>query len=201
MSRIGILGGTFNPIHVGHLLLAEWARSEAGLEEIWFIPTGNSYMKEGREILPGEERLHMVELALQDNPCFKCLDMEIKRGGRSYSCETLTQLKGEHPENEFFFIVGADCLFTIENWKFPEKIFESCTLAAAVRDDSLWNELVIKSKELEKRFHTDIILLPFLRLSVSSTEIRERIREGKSVRYLVPDRTLKYIEEKGYYRE
>lgn len=195
------MGGTFNPVHVGHQLLAEWAKTEVGLDEVWFVPTGNSYMKESREILPGEERLHMVELALLDNPCFKCLDLEIKRGGISYSCETLTQLKRAHPENEFFFIVGADCLFTIENWKSPEKIFESCTLAAAVRDDAPRDEMVTKQRELEKRFRADIILLPFLRISVSSTEIRERIREGKSVRYLVPDRTLKYIEEKGYYRE
>lgn len=195
------MGGTFNPVHVGHLLLAEWAKAEVGLDEVWFVPTGNSYMKESREILSGEKRLHMVELALLDNPCFKCLDLEIKRGGSSYSCETLTQLKRVHPENEFFFIVGADCLFTIENWKSPEKIFENCTLAAAVRDDAPWDEMVTKQRELEKRFRADIILLSFLRISVSSTEIRERIREGKSVRYLVPDRTLKYIEEKGYYRE
>ncbi len=201
MGRIGILGGTFNPVHTGHLLLAEWARDALGLDEVWFIPTGHSYMKADDCILPGEERLWMVRLAIQDNPFFQCLGLEIERKGNSYSYETLEQLKSMHPENELFFIVGADCLFTIEEWRCVERIFQSCTLVAAVRDDASLDTMREKKRELEQHFPARIILLPFLRTSVSSTEIRERIREGKSVRYLVPEAVLKYIGKKGYYRE
>lgn len=201
MRKIGILGGTFNPIHWGHLLLAEWARDTFELEEVWFIPTGYSYMKANDEVLPGKERFHMVKLALEGNSFFRCLDMEIRRQGCTYSYETLEQLKHMYPDNDFYFIVGADCLFSIENWKCAERIFQSCTLTAAVRDRTSWNKLEDKRKELEQKFYCNIFLLPFVSLSVSSTEIRQRIRERKSVRYLVPDKVLKYIEEKGFYCE
>lgn len=199
MRRIGILGGTFNPVHWGHLLLAEWARDALGLDEVWFIPTGHSYMKADNDVLPGEERFQMVRLALEDNRFFRCLDTEIRRQGCSYSYETLEQLKCEYPDCDFYFIVGADCLFAIENWKCPEKIFQSCTLAVAVRDKTPWDEMEDKRADLERKFGCKIFLMPFASLSVSSTEIRQRIRERKSVRYLVPDRVLQYIGEKGFY--
>lgn len=201
MHKIGILGGTFNPIHWGHLLLAEWARDAMQLEEVWFIPTGHSYMKPVDDILPGRERFHMTELALEDNRFFRCLDIEIMRQGCSYSYETLEQLKALYPENDFYFIVGADCLFSIEHWKYAERIFQSCTLAAAVRDGVSWSGMEEKRRELEEKFQCHILLMPFASLSVSSTEIRKRIKEQKSVRYLVPDRVLEYIEEKGFYFE
>lgn len=204
MRRIGIMGGTFNPIHVGHLLLAQWAVDAAGLEEVWFIPTGISYKKDSREILPGPQRLHMTELAVRDNALFKCLDIEVRREGYTYSYETLEQLKAIYPEDEFFFITGADCLFTIENWKNPERIFGNCTLLAAVRGDRPIGEMDRKRHELEQRYpgsQGKILLLPFISMSICSTDIRQRIREGKSVRYLVPDNVLAYIEEKGFYRE
>lgn len=201
MRKIGILGGTFNPIHWGHLLLAEWARDTFELEEVWFIPTGYSYMKADAGVLPGEERFHMVQLALEQNRFFRCLDMEVRRQGCSYSYETLEQLKNMYPADDFYFIVGADCLFSIESWKCAERIFQNCTLVAAVRGESSWSEMKEKRKELEEKFHGHILLMPFASLSVSSTEIRQRIKERKSVRYLVPDRVLTYIEEKGFYIE
>ena len=122
------MGGTFNPVHAAHLALAEWVRDALKLDEIWFIPTGSSYMKDSRDILPGEERLRMVELAIQDNPFFRCLDLEVAREGYTYSYETLEQLNAAYPENSFYFITGADCLFTIDRWKNPERIFGNCTL-------------------------------------------------------------------------
>lgn len=199
MRKIGILGGTFNPIHWGHLLLAEWARDTLEFDEVWFIPTGYSYMKANDNVLPGEERFRMVKLALEGNSYFRCLDMEVRRQGCSYSYETLEHLKKMYPDDDFYFIVGADCLFSIESWKCVERIFQSCTLTAAVRDKTSWNAMEDKRKELEQRFHCKILLMPFVSLSVSSTEIRQRIRERKSVRYLIPDMVLKYIEEKGFY--
>lgn len=201
MRRIGIMGGTFDPIHVGHLMLAQWALDALSLDEVWLIPTGMSYMKASRQILPGEERLRMVQLAVMDNDRFRCLDLEVRRTGYTYSYETLEELRDRYPEDAFYFILGADCLFALESWKAPERILGCCTLVAAVRGETDLTEMEAKRKELMQRFRSEreIILLPFISMSLSSTEIRERIRNGKSVRYLVPDRVLEYIREKGFY--
>jgi len=199
MQKIGIMGGTFNPVHAGHLLLAEWAMDEAGLDEVWLIPTGISYMKVGQKIPAGEERLHMLKLAAEDNPRLRCLDTEIKRQGYTYTYETLELLKKEHPDKEFYFIVGADCLFAIKTWKSPERILNSCTLIAAARNGSPLEEMEKERQSLLEKYGGKIMLMPFVSISLTSTEIRERIMEGKSVRYLVPEKTLSYIKEKGLY--
>lgn len=201
MKKIGIMGGTFNPIHIGHLTLAERALDDCGLDEIWMIPTGCSYMKQNVNVISGEERLIMAELAAEGNQRIKCLDIEIKRSGYTYSYETLNQLRSLYPDYEFFFIFGADCLFTIENWKYPDKIFEQCTVIVAVRNGSSRTEMEEKIAELKHRFHAKIILLPFLNLEVSSTELRERLRCGKSVKYLIPDKVIAYISGKGFYSQ
>lgn len=198
--RIGIMGGTFNPVHMGHLLLAEWVKGEVGLDEIWLIPSGVSYRKEAQEVAPAEDRLRMAELAIKRNRYFKCLDLEVKRSGYTYSYETMEELTRAYPGDTFYFILGADCLFTLETWKYPERIFQCCKLIAAVRDDASPEAMEEKKKELEQRFGGEILLLPFVRLSLSSTEIRERIRQGKSVRYMVPDSVLTYIEGKRLYK-
>lgn len=195
------MGGTFNPIHMGHLLLAEWVKNEAGLEEIWLVPNGVSYMKESQEVAPAEDRLRMTELAIKRNRSFKCLDLEVKRGGYTYSYETLEELTRAYPGDTFYFILGADCLFTLETWKYPERIFQCCKLIAAVRDDVSLETMTEKKEELEQRYGGEILLLPFVRMSLSSTKIRERIRQGKSVRYMVPDSVLTYIEGKRLYKQ
>lgn len=199
MKKIGIMGGTFNPIHIGHLTLAERAMDALCLDEIWLIPTGCSYMKQNTNILPGEERLVMAQLATEDNPRIKCLDIEVKRAGYTYSYETLEQLNELYSDCEFFFIFGADCLFAIENWKYPERIFNHCTVVAAVRNGASLTGMQEKISELETRFRGKIILLPFLNLEISSTELRERIRMGKSVKYLIPDNVIEYISNQGFY--
>lgn len=202
MAKIGIMGGTFNPIHMGHLLLAEYARTECGLDEIWFIPTGYSYMKDGKGVLPGEERLHMVELALSgDNGGMRCLDLEVKREGNTYTCETVEQLHREYPQHDFFFILGADCLYDIEDWDRPRQIFSRCEILAAVRDDADYSAMEKKKKELEEKYGARITLLSFLRFELSSSLIRKRVSAGKSIRYMVPDAVLNYITEKGLYKD
>lgn len=200
MGRIGIMGGTFNPIHIGHLMLAEAAADEFSLEEIWLIPAGCPYMKAAEGMLPSEERYRMTQLAVLDNEKMKCLDTEIKRDGYTYSYETMEELQTKFPENEFFFLIGADCLYTLEKWKCPERFFQSCTVIAAMRKGGILPEMQEKIRELSRRYGAEIELFPFRSLEISSTDIRERIRLGKSIRYLVPDRVIAYIEEKGFYR-
>lgn len=200
MKKIGIMGGTFNPIHIGHLVLAESALEEIGLDELWVIPTGCSYMKEDLTgILPGEDRLAMAVLATEGNDRIKCLDTEIRREGYTYSYETLEQLKQEYPEYRFYFIFGADCLFSIETWRYPERIFRNCTVVAAVRNGTSLDEMKQKRNELIQKYEADIQLLPFLNLEISSTMIREKIKRGASVRYLIPDKVYSYIREKKFY--
>lgn len=201
MRRIGIMGGTFDPIHTGHLMLAEWALDAAGLDQVWIIPTGQSYMKIDRKVLPGQERLHMVKLAIEGNDRLQCLGLEIEREGYTYSYETMEQLKELYPEDSFYFIEGADCLFSMENWKCPERLFASCIILAAVRGASSLQELEAKRMELLDKYDVEIHLMQFPQMEISSTEIRNRLADGKSVRYMVPDRVLQYIQEKGLYHE
>lgn len=198
--RIGIMGGTFNPIHTGHLMLAEWAMEEAKLDRVLFIPTGNSYMKESNEILESAHRLAMASIAVASNPCFDVSGMEIERGGNTYTCDTLKQLHEEMPENDIFFIMGADCLFTIEKWKNPEQIFKSCHLIAAARNGSSIASMEAQKKKLEQRFGAKILLLQFPEIALSSTDIRNRMISGKSIRYLVPEGVREYILENQLYR-
>lgn len=201
MKKIGLMGGTFNPIHVGHLVLAQRALEEMGLDEIWLIPTGCSYMKKNIEILSGEERLNMVSLAIADHSRMKCLDIEIRREGYTYSYETLEQLQKQYPDYDFYFIFGADCLFTIESWKYPERIFNSCKVIAAVRNGSSLEAMEQKKRELEEKFGAHIYLLKFPNLEISSTDLRERISQRKSVKFLIPDAVISYIKEHHFYME
>ncbi len=200
-KKIGIMGGTFNPIHIGHLLLGQWAMEEAELDGVAFIPTGNSYLKDRSELLPGEERLAMTRLAISDRECFCSLDMEVERGGDTYTCETLDALHTLYPQAKLYFIVGADCLFSIENWYHPEEIFKRCILLAASRGGMPMELLEQKQRELTQKYGAEIQLTAFPNIEISSTDIRRRRREGRSIRYLVPDSVRDYIEYKGYYQE
>ena len=198
-KKIGIMGGTFNPIHTGHLLLAQWAMEEAGLDGVIFMPTGNSYMKDKEEILPGSERLAMTQLAIQDRECFSCSDLEVKRGGNTYTYETLEALRSMYPQSRLYFIAGADCLFNIEKWYCPQKIFENCVLLAASRSGAPMEALEKKRCELTEAYGAEILLMAFPNMEISSTDIRRRRRLGRSIRYLVPDRVREYIVRNHFY--
>lgn len=202
MKKIGLMGGTFNPVHIGHLLLCEQAMESMELDEVWMIPTGCSYMKRepADAMISAQERYEMAELAAAGNNRIRCLDVETKRPGYTYSYETIEELRQKFPDASFFFILGADCLFSMEQWKNPQRIFSSCSVIAAVREGSPIMEMERKKNELAAKYNAKITLLPFLSLQISSTDIRERIHQGKSIRYLVPDEVISYIEEKGLYR-
>lgn len=200
MKKIGIMGGTYNPIHMGHLMLAEAAMNDAGLEQVWLVPTGCSYRKQNIPMLPPAERCQMVRLAVQDNPRLRCLDVEIAREGNTYSYETMELLCAGYPGVEFTFLFGADCLFTIESWKYPERFFACCHVLAAVRDGADISEMERKREDLARRFGARITLLPFRHLEISSTAVRQMVQEGKSIRYLVPEPVFSYISDRGFYK-
>ena len=200
-KKTRVMGGTFNPIHMGHLLLAENARDSFGLDEILFIPSGRSYMKREAEVLDRHGRYEMTRLAIEDNPAFSISDIEVKREGNTYTCDTLSQLKEQEPETEFYFIVGADSLFSMETWRKPESIFSSCTVLAAVRDDKDSEKLQEQIACLEEKFGAHIHQITFKEIDISSTDIRMRLANGQSIRYMVPDKVISYIEEHHLYRE
>ena len=199
-KQIGILGGTFNPVHLGHLMLAETAREELSLDRVIFLPSGISYMKRQTEILPGELRLELVRQAVMDNPFFEVSDMELKRKGNSYTWETLKAFQQEAPSASYTFLIGADSLFQIENWRFPERIFASCRIAAAIRGEMDDTDCQNKADELKERFGADVVILHERRMDISSTDIRKRCLEGKSIRYLVPEAVRSLMEQQGLYQ-
>ena len=200
MARIGILGGTFNPIHNGHLLLAEAAGDLLALDQVLLIPSGCSYMKDPDEILPGGLRLSMVRLAAADNPRFGVSDVEIVREGNSYTFETLEILRKRCPGAELFHIVGADTLFQMESWRYPERIFHSSVTVAAVREGFADGSLQKQAEHLNQKYGARIRLIPFPHMEISSTDIRERVRTGRSVRYLVPEPVRQFILQNNLYR-
>ncbi|MDD2971963.1 MAG: nicotinate-nucleotide adenylyltransferase [Lachnospiraceae bacterium] len=198
-KKIGIMGGTFDPIHIGHLLMANAAREYFRLDEILFIPSGNPYFKE--HITDKQRRYEMVSLAIEDNKSFTISDIEINRPGNTYSYETLEELTREHPENRYYFIVGADSVFYMEQWKNIEQLFHCCTIAVAVRDGYSVDELKVYMNKLMTTYpNCRIELFNTSRFDISSTEIRDHIATGHSVQYLVPDKVLSYINENHIYR-
>ena len=200
MAKIGILGGSFHPFHNGHLCLGQYCLDKKLVKEVWYIPTGMSYLKADQKMLSGEERLRLVELGILDNPKMKALDIEIKRPGNTYAVDTFRELKQSYPEHEFYYIVGADCLFGMENWYQAEELFHLCKLLVARRDGKSRSEMQQKAKELKERFQANIRLLEFKEMEISSTLIRQKVKDGKSIRGLVSERLADEIMKKGYFR-
>ncbi|MDE5909393.1 MAG: nicotinate-nucleotide adenylyltransferase [Lachnospiraceae bacterium] len=199
-KKIGIMGGTFNPVHVGHLLLAEHAREVLALDEVLFIPSGNSYMKDSSEILDGAVRAHLLALAIEKNPHFHLSYMEINREGATYTCDTIAELKKQNVDDEYYLIVGADNLLTLENWKNPDFILQNCIVAAAVRGTGTEERLEKIAAHLIYEYQADIRILPARYMDLSSSEIRRRLRDGKTARYMLPDKVYEYIEANGLYQ-
>lgn len=198
-KKVGIMGGTFNPIHVGHLILAETARTQFELDEILFIPSGKSYMKQQMEIPAGEIRADMTSLAIEDNPYFALSLMEIEREGNTYTYETVEMLKSQNHDTEYYFIMGEDSLYAIEKWKFPQRIFDSCTILAAVRNVESVNNIEAEAKRLSEKYRGKVLLLSCGNMDISSSQIREKVKQGYSIRYIVPDKVINYIEEHNLY--
>jgi nicotinate-nucleotide adenylyltransferase len=201
MSKIGIMGGTFNPIHLAHLIMAEHAYEQFSLDKILFMPSKNPPHKPQTDIISDLYRSRMVQLAIEDNPHFEFSSLEIDREGTTYTFETLEDLSKKYPDNEYYFILGADSLFTIEHWRNPGRIFELSQVIAAGRDHLSDEEMIKQIAYISTKFYANIHLLRTPNMDISSQMLREKIRLGQSIRYYVPKEVEEYILEHKLYKE
>jgi len=198
-TKTGILGGTFDPVHLGHLIIAEEARERLGLRQVIFVPAGQPWMKH-RAITPAPDRLAMLRLALEDNPAFALSGIELERPGLSYTAETLARLAAEMPGEKLFFFLGWDALEGLPRWKDPGKVLALAEIVAFPRADSPapdFSRMEALLPGLGKRLHP----MEGPLVQISSTEVRRRVREGLSIRYLVPRPVEEYILGKGLYKQ
>ena len=200
--RIGILGGTFDPPHLGHLLIAETARGALQLESVLFIPAGEPWLKAGQLVTPAYHRLRMVELAVADNPHFHVCDCETRRSGATYTVDTLRELRSAYPgDAELYFIVGSDVLCQFHRWKEPEAILALCRLAVIERPGNPADG----TETLAERFPAAVAggaVVPVAgpRVDFSASELRRILAAGQSARYRIPDAVAQYIREHDLYR-
>ena len=199
--NIGIMGGTFDPVHNGHLAIAEAAYEQFGLDRVWFLPNGNPPHKALADIGSSiEDRLKMVQLAIAGRTGFKLEPYEARRKGVSCSYETMEHFSKIYPEHDFYFIIGADSLFTVDKWVHPERLFPTCTILAAFRDEMDTREKMDRQMHyLKEKYHAKSALLLSPIVQISSSEIRERIRDGKSINGFVPDNVEEYIKKECLY--
>ncbi|WP_088228800.1 nicotinate-nucleotide adenylyltransferase [Desulfosporosinus sp. FKB] len=200
MVKIGVMGGTFDPIHYGHLVAAEMARSEFNLSKVLFIPTGIPPHKDRLDISAGKSRLEMVERAIKDNPAFECSAMEIERQGPSYTVETLRLLSKIWPEHELYFITGTDALREIFSWREAEEILTMIQFIGAARPGFDAKDFLQSVRQDHPEIVDKIHYLEVPALAISSTDIRMRVKQQKPIRYLLPEAVRLFIEQKNLYR-
>ena len=202
MRKIGIMGGTFDPVHNGHLMLADTAYRQFDLDQVWFLPNGNPPHKKEENIgTDARHRSRMVALAIQGRDYCRLEEYEVRRREVSCSYQTLEHFRKQYPEDEFYFIIGADSLFAIETWVHPERIFPACVILAACRDDhDSLEEMKAQIRHLKKVYpKARIQLLRSPLIPVSSSEIRRKIRAGLSIAEEVPVEVEAYIKEEELY--
>lgn len=198
--RIGILGGTFDPVHIGHLVLAEEALSKLKLDQIWFIPTGKPWLKESLEITDGFNRLEMVKIATKSNPRFVASSIEIDRSGPTYTIDTLRYLKDKlGTKTSIYFILGLDTLANFHRWNRPEEILDLCEFVVSNRPGFGNTKILDEQLERFEGIGSITTLLNIPMLDISGTNLREMIRQGLSIRYRVPDGVEEYIYSNGLY--
>ena len=195
MTRLGVMGGTFDPIHHGHLLTAEEAAVQFGLDEVVFVPTGHPWMKEQKEVSAPEHRYLMSVIATASNPRFSVSRIEVDRAGPTYTVDTLRELKGlDGDKVDLFFVTGADAMLEILQWKDPEEILALAHFIAATRPGYDLTRFEAEAP------HPNVSVMNIPALAISSTDIRKRVGEGRPIRYLVPEGVKSYIEKAGLYR-
>jgi nicotinate-nucleotide adenylyltransferase len=191
------MGGTFDPIHHGHLVTAEEAAGQFGLDEVVFVPTGRPWMKLDRDVSPAEARYLMVVVATASNPRFAVSRLEIERDGPTYAVDTLRDLRAARGEDvELYFITGADAILEIFQWKDPEEVLSLAHFIAATRPG--YDLAALERGALTE--HPGVSVMDVPALAISSSDIRARVREGRPIRYLVPEGVQTFIEKAGLYR-
>ena len=199
--RIGIFGGSFDPIHLGHLILAERCREEAELDQVWFVPCALSPLKRDGAHGSDRQRTEMIELALGGHEAFLLSRLELDRGGVSYMVDTLQQIRESHPEHDLFLLIGDDSLESFDRWREPKTICELAIPIVINRPGSGEVDLSVLGEYVDpgrlERFERAQVAGP--KIEISSTDIRNRVRNGKSIRYLTPRSVEKYIETNHVY--
>ena len=199
-QKIGIMGGTFDPIHYGHLLIAQSAAEEFALDQVLFLPTGRSPHKSEKDVTDPQIRCEMVQIALEDNRKFEISMLEAENTEVNYTYASLQKLKQLYPKAQLYFIMGEDSLDDFPTWKKPEEICRLSTVLVAVRNDKGFG-ISDKIAEISQMYQADMHMLHAPNFSVSSHDIRKRIHENKSVRYMLPDKLTEYIVQHDLYRE
>ena len=197
MKKYGIMGGTFNPIHLAHLYIAYEAKEQLNLDKVIFMPAGNPPNKKNT-IIDAKFRYEMVRKAIEGYEGFEINSYEIEKNGYSYTYETLNALKED--DLKLHFIAGADSLMDIEKWKNTKEVLNSCTFVVFNRGE--FNRETLKSQKeyLENKYQAEIVLLDIMSIDISSTIIRKRIKEGKRVDFFLPNKVLEYINDNDFYR-
>ena len=197
--NIGVLGGTFDPVHNGHLIVAEVVRARLNLAEVIFVPAGQPWLKTDRPITSAKHRLEMLRLSLADKPYFKLSTMEIERAGSSYTIDTIVELRAKlTPDDELFFILGQDNLAQLPQWREPSRLIQLCYLVAVPRPGSPRPNLKTLETSLPG-ISQRVMLMDEPHVDISASAVRERVVRGLSIRHLVPEAVNKYIKENRLY--
>ncbi|WP_099468237.1 nicotinate-nucleotide adenylyltransferase [Konateibacter massiliensis] len=199
-KKVGIMGGTFDPIHVGHLMLAEQAYDRFELDKVLIMPAGKPPHKDNEVSALTKHRVQMTRLAIEGNKHFELSLVEVERSGYTYTFETLEKLTQENPDTEYYFIIGADSLLEIQKWKEPERIFQCATILVATRYNLESEDLKKKIKEIAKLYGGNIYLLDTPNIDLSSTQIRTLVSTGKSIKYYVTGDVERYIYKNKLYK-
>ena len=199
--KTGILGGTFDPVHIGHMAVADVVKDELGLAEVVFMPAGKPWLKADVSVLSAGHRLNMVRLAIAGEPYFKASTMEIERVGPTYSVDTMAEMRREiEDDGELFFIIGWDNLVELPRWHQPERLIPLCRLVAVPRVGFPVPNLASIEASIPG-ISQRVIMLDKPQIDISASAIRERVRQGLPISHLVPEAVEKYIKENGLYRE
>ena len=199
MSRVGIMGGTFNPVHLAHLAIAHGAYRQAYLDKVIFMPTGNPPHKSSEDIISGEHRCEMIKLAIKDIPYFEFSDLEFQREGKIYSAQTLEIFHEMNPEDLLFFIMGADSLFSIESWYMPQKVMEIADIICIGRDGVSDENLERQADLLLDKYNARVQFVNIPQMDISSSDIRNGIRESRDMGRYLPAEVWEYIKRTGCY--
>lgn len=214
MKKIGILGGTFDPVHIGHMHIAKEVQKALALDEIVFMVSGTPHYKVGeRTVSSKEDRIRMTELSVADQPCFRVSDMECRREGNTYTADTLAELKSADPGSRYYLILGADAFFHMPHWYRIESVLQNTAVALVKRGekpveteagnayDETEERILRTAKELTGKYGAEIVFVETEPVAVSSTQVREWVKLGKDISGLVSEKVAAYISENGLYRE